>query len=244
MTVLVGVLCADGIVVGADSAATFVAGKTRTVEQPTRKIEIVQDHVVVATTGPVGMGQRFATLIEDQFKEKLFSGTRPVDVGRKICQSAIEDFKSTDAPKGEFGALVAYANGDRPQLIEFAIADMQPELKNENLWYVSMGSGQPIADPFLGLMRRAFCPDAPPRLSTGLFMTAWTLQHTIDVNPGGIKEPLRLAAVQRNAKGKYQAEYLGEDRLSEHVKCVDAAYEYLAGAPESLFKKQAPKIPE
>lgn len=51
MTVLVGVLCQDGVVVGSDSAMTFAAGGTfRTVEQPADKTFVVSPDVLFAGT--------------------------------------------------------------------------------------------------------------------------------------------------------------------------------------------------
>lgn len=39
MTILVGVLCKDGVIIGADGSATFGAGQMRTIEQPIDKLK-------------------------------------------------------------------------------------------------------------------------------------------------------------------------------------------------------------
>ena len=54
MTILVGLLCKDGIVIGSDSSATFGTMQNRTIEQPTDKIEIIDGKVIIAGTGQVG----------------------------------------------------------------------------------------------------------------------------------------------------------------------------------------------
>lgn len=61
MTVLVGVLCQDGVVIGADSSMThtLATGQTGTIEQPTDKIYRVGPDVLIAGTGVVGLVQRF-----------------------------------------------------------------------------------------------------------------------------------------------------------------------------------------
>ena len=51
MTAIVGVLCRDGVVIGTDSSATFTYGPQRTIEQPTEKLSIVDQSVIVAGTG-------------------------------------------------------------------------------------------------------------------------------------------------------------------------------------------------
>ena len=66
MTVLVGVYCRDGIVVGADSAAVSAHGQTPLIMQQATKIDIVGDRTVVATTGALGLGQRFRPHVEEE----------------------------------------------------------------------------------------------------------------------------------------------------------------------------------
>src|SRR5258708_6022823 len=52
MTVLVGVLCQDGVVVGSDGSGTFsTSGNLPTIEQPVQKTFIVGDDVIFAATG-------------------------------------------------------------------------------------------------------------------------------------------------------------------------------------------------
>ena len=47
MTVIIGVLCKNGVVIGADSSATFSIGTLRTIEQPfEQKIQVIDNHVV------------------------------------------------------------------------------------------------------------------------------------------------------------------------------------------------------
>jgi 20S proteasome alpha/beta subunit len=65
MTVLVGVLCADGVVVGSDSSATFSAARNlNTIEQPVRKTFLVGSDVIFATTGAGGLGQRLEYILQ------------------------------------------------------------------------------------------------------------------------------------------------------------------------------------
>jgi 20S proteasome alpha/beta subunit len=81
MTAIVGIRCKDGVVIGADSSATFTdGGQVRTIEQPTeKKIEIIGDKVIVAGTGSVGHGQRFCAVVR-----KLH---QVVQVGRSLSIS-------------------------------------------------------------------------------------------------------------------------------------------------------------
>jgi hypothetical protein len=63
MTVIVGILCSDGVVIGTDS--TMVAGRFQTGYTIERqqgdvlKIEVIGDDTITAVTGAMGLGQRF-----------------------------------------------------------------------------------------------------------------------------------------------------------------------------------------
>ena len=228
MTILVGLRCREGVVIGSDSSATFTTPSVNTIEQPTKKVIIIADKVIVAGTGQVGLGQRFNTVVERAWGEGTFKGTRiPLDIAKRLCAAGIKDFTETTVPKGQYGALVAFPCGKIFCLCEFAISDFQPELKDENIWYVSMGIGQPIADPFLGLLRRVFWKDSPPRLNEGIFAVTWTLHHAIELNPGGIKGPMQVAVLSANEKGDLLARLLDDAELSEHIDNVRGVEEYL-----------------
>ncbi len=72
-----------------------------------------------------------------------------------ISRCMIANMNVTFLAPGQFGALVAFAACQNAfHLCEFAMADFQPELKTADAWFVSMGTGQTITDPFFGLLKR------------------------------------------------------------------------------------------
>jgi 20S proteasome alpha/beta subunit len=69
MTLLVGILCQDGVVMGADSTATLGTGvNDHTARQLCTKLDIISQTVVVGTSGPVGLGQRYVAEVEELYK--------------------------------------------------------------------------------------------------------------------------------------------------------------------------------
>ena len=143
MTLLVGVLCSDGVVVAADSAMTFGQGPGQfTISHQARKIDIVSNQVIVAGTGQVGLGQRFAAKVKDLWTNNRLKGTE-VEASRIIAEESMKDFSSTGTQKGSFGAVVAFPKSQDFHLCEFATTDMQPELKTKKAWFVSMGWASP-----------------------------------------------------------------------------------------------------
>jgi hypothetical protein len=243
MTAIVGIKCEDGVVIGADSATTFTAGTMRTIEQQTdRKIQIVAGRVMVAGTGQVGLGQRFCHVVQKAHDEKLFQGDA-FEVVKGLCRRGIEDFVSTSAPKGQYGALVAFPVGEKPYLCEFSVVDFQPELKDNSMWYCSMGSAQPILDPFLGLFRKVFWQDGPPTVSEGVFAAIWALQLAIELNPGGVGGDPTIAALTRQ-DGKFTARHLPEEELAEHLDAVQDAEDHLRGLRERHRGRGGEVLPE
>ncbi len=242
MTAIIGIYCRDGVVIGADSSASFAHTPAfRTIEQRVRKLEVIAGQLILASTGAIGLGQRFSDVVERYWIDKKGTGKSHHEVVRELRQLACENFASTGVSKGQCGALLAFpsSSAKRPQLCEFSATDFQPEFKNDNMWFVSMGSGQPITDPFLGLMRRVFWGDTPPLLVDGIFAVTWTLNHVIELNPGGINGPARIAVLDDHSR----ARELTEDELQEHISNAQGAEKHLAQYKEILKGADAAPIP-
>ena len=193
MTSIVGIACSDGVVIGTDSAATF--GNSlglRTVEQPTDKIVIVDNQIIIAGTGAIGLNQRFCNLVQTQWSDKQYKGKDIYTITQDITKTALGDFSKTfilpqhpHPLNVNFGALAAIPCKGGYYLCEFEVGSLQPELKNNHSWYCSMGSAQPITDAFLGFIRSVFWDRGQPTLADGVFCTVWTLQQAIDLNKIG-----------------------------------------------------------
>lgn len=225
MTSIVGVLCRDGAVIGTDSATTF-GGRNRTIEQRTEKLDIVDNQIIFAGTGSLGLRQRFRDIIEDAAGNDLLKKSRPIELGKFFSATALRDFGSTHAPMGTFGAMVAFPCQNEPYICTFDPEYFQPELIEARLWYDSMGSAKPITDPFLALMRKAFWTSGPPLVHDAVFAVTWALEHAVEVNPGGVNDPPRIAVLERQ-RGSLKARLLSDDELLEHKQNVSAAYDAL-----------------
>lgn len=244
MTAIVGVLCRDGLVIGTDSSMTFGSGMgDRTIEQPSEKLKIYSGAIIVAGTGQVGLGQRFGRIIETAYSERLFVGTHHyIQVGTELSRRTIADFSSTAVKVGQYGALIGFALGEKPHLCEFPISDLQPEFKTETMWFCSMGSGQPITDPFLAFIREVFWRDGVPSVQDATFAVTWALDHAVEINPGGINGPVRIAVLEKQA-GKFCARILDNDDLQEHRENIEQAKERLRTFPKSQ-NADAPGTPD
>lgn len=244
MTVIVGVLCKDSVVIGADSAVTFTTGQTVTIQQTAQKIDIIHDQVIVAGTGAVGLGQRCAHVVEQTWMDTLV-GNHEIEIGKRISALVKTDFQDTAARDGQYGALIAFPSRGQAHLCEFSVIGFQPELKTNRIWYVSMGSGQSLADPFLAQCREAFWEDGPPaKTEEGVFAATWALVHTIKFNPGGVGGPITVAVLSPDENGSLRARFLENDELEEHQNNVAGALDELRSYGNALKGEPDVDIPE
>jgi hypothetical protein len=241
MTLLVGVLCSDGVVIGADSAFTMGVLGQQTVSQSAPKIEVVDGRALIATSGPVGLGQRLAGVFGDVLREnriptslksyKVMGVLRgafwePIENELKAAAVAQQVIGSVAHTSALSWTLLAMSVGGRPTLYQF---DQQgaPEEATDKIPFVCLGSGQMIADPFMAFLRGIFWQaDTLPTINEGLFATVWTLAQAIDVSPGGLGRPIRVFTLCQDGAA-CAARQVDESELQELEQAV-------AGARDSL----------
>jgi hypothetical protein len=245
MTVLVGVLCEDDVVVGSDSSATFAAGPNlNTIEQPIQKTFIVEKDIIFATTGAGGLGQRLEFVLRGLRQSPIWPGAQRLPLALEISRRMLQNMQATFLNPGQLGALVAFPCQNAFHLCEFAVADFQPEMKTVDTWFVSMGSGQMITDPFFGLLRRTLFRDAQPTLAEGVLAAYWALHNAIELNTGGINGPIQVAVLRRPAPdAAFEARLLGDDELAEHAGAIASIEDYLADYRQQLTPQPAQAEP-
>ncbi len=241
MTVLIGVKCTDGVVIGADSMATSTHGPAHLLQTPTDKIQIIGEKVIIAGSGSVGLSQRFAHIVHLMWNANHFQNSL-WDCLRGISANAMQDFKSTNVPfMGPpngfgFGALLAAPIEDKAHLVEYGIADLQPELKDGKLTFVAMGSGQMLAEPFVAFVRRVLWAGGEPDVQAATFGVYWALDHTIKYAPGGVGEPIKIAILKR-VKRQWKARLLGDEELQEQLQHIAQFEKRIGQYPKEILEE-------
>ena len=232
MTLIVGVRCSDGVVLGADSGATYVAGNvagTPTAMQPTEKLHIIDSEVIMGVSGSVGLGQLYRDRISTLWFQNLKEGEVTIeDTQRQVSKAIFEDAnvaagraKSIIGPNGinlvTTHSLLALPTGSRtnPTLLQIDFLGAT-EAASEALPFVSIGSGQPIADPFLAFLRRVFWNNNTPTIQDGIFATVWTLQHVINDSANRFSPPVTVAVL-----GENRARHLPPEEVADHLQHID-----------------------
>lgn len=240
MTLVVGVLCTDGIVVGADGAATFsTAVGQPTVLQPVKKLSKIGNAHVVATSGPVGLGQMVAGTINVLLQTGELANVTPSQATASLRQAmgqliaaemqyavkAAPVLGSTATTTVLCSTILAGPIAGQLRLYQFGVTG-QPEEASPDLPFVSVGSGQPLADPFLAFLRAIFWKQSQPTTAEGVFATVWTLQHAIRTNTGGVAEPVQLMTIT-GAPPSCVVKDFDEEELQETRQAVAEAEAYL-----------------
>lgn len=222
MTVLVGVRCTDGVVIGSDSIATSSMGSAPLIHlEADPKIRIFGDSVVVATTGSVGYAQRLDHHISAATTGGVFRNLSAREATSNISNRMLTDLQSSRAPTSpheglRFGGLMAGAANDGPFLAEFATTDFQAEMKAGKVFFVSMGSGQILADPFLAFVCRVLWKGEMPDVDHGKFGVYWVLSHTIQLAPGKVGLPICLATL-RQVDGRWVASSQDTQESAQYI---------------------------
>jgi hypothetical protein len=197
-------------------------------------------------TGAVGLSQRFNGVIKASWDAKRFQKPTPECV-REITRATLQDFEQTGVqryPQGglQFGALMAAPLDGVPQLIEFGTVDFQPEIKKDQVHFVSMGSGQILADPFLAFVSRVLWGGKPPDVQIGAFGIYWVLSHTILYAPGGVGKPIKIAVLKK-VKGDWVARSVEGDELQEPEQHVAEIERLIAGYPNATIEAVQASVP-
>jgi len=91
MTIIVGVKCVDGIVIGSDSIATSANGSTAIMQiESNDKICIFEKSLIVASTGSVGLAQRLSIHAQAAIKGSVFKNLSKQEASGNLSSRMIK----------------------------------------------------------------------------------------------------------------------------------------------------------
>lgn len=244
---MVGVRCSDGVVIGADSIATSSMGVNPLIHlQANSKIRIFDGKVIVAATGAVGYSQRLDVHVQEAMTGGVFNQAKLRECTANISRRLLTDFEQSKVQFHPhhglgFGALIAAVHAGQPFLVEYDTAKFQPEIKEGNLFFVSMGSGQMLADPFLAFVARVLWDGKMPTVADAKFGVFWALKHAISLAPGGVGGPIIIATLQKSGVNWVAADMDENQELEEYIS--DLEKHIGSFAREAISETPAEPIP-
>lgn len=234
MTLLVGILCTDGVVLASDSEATFGNGQFSTIgQQEVDKVfRICGETGMFAGTGAIGIAQVLIDSINRAWREnQLGRCDTPVQfmnkIGHTIQSAAIPYLQSAQAVQnlGQNPAasmcksLIAVLHKGSAQLFQFDV-NGAPEQATPQLPFVSLGSGQMLADSFLAFLKRVLWNNSQPNLAEGRLVATWVLEHVSTSNPGGVGGPSQIWTLTPNVP---HVAKLTSEHVQEHLQQIASA---------------------
>lgn len=239
MTLVIGVLCGDGIVIGADSIATYATpGGLRTVEQEMdNKVHKVDDHMLYAFSGDISLGQDVMHSLSKSW-EKTKKKSKE-NIRKNLSRAVVEPIKeyaersrsvrpllqAANVQDPIITSLVAFVAKDQPVLMHYNLAG-HPEEITGGLTFETIGSGKPFADPFVAFVKRVAWNNRQPRtVKQGIVGVIWALQHVIRVNPGrGIGGEISIGVLAKvHGEWKTSVQKEDEDRLGLYKGAIKSA---------------------
>ena len=239
MTLIVGILCSDGVVMASDSAATLSTGMSPTIgQQAVKKILNLSSAILYASTGSMGMSQlvwhTISTLWNrnpSPLKTAPDDGALMKELGREIANT-IGQYLQTGALTRQLGvdgsaslvkSMIAIPVQRIPTLFTFDFGG-QPEKATAELPFVAMGSGQTIADPFLAFLKRLLWPQRLPNVAEGRLAAVWTIAHVTHTNPGGVGGDIQLWVLPRApAQQMPTPREIPQAEIQEHLVQISGA---------------------
>jgi hypothetical protein len=228
VTVVVAFHCSDGAVVASDSMLTPAVGGINVGHHTGIKCQVIAGPQLYAFAGDQGQAARLKYFAETM-SANIAVAPHALIHGVALSTAILTQLNGTGIPPKDVGmnAVVAFLHGNGCHVCVFEGA-LQPRLLDQNHFYVALGSGKLSADPFLRFITDTFCNGtAPPGVHLATFLATWTVQHVINVNPGGVAGPIRIAVFEQNAAGVFTARDLDPAEIDAHVAAVDDAAQAL-----------------
>ncbi|MEO1015352.1 MAG: hypothetical protein AAFX08_09235 [Pseudomonadota bacterium] len=238
MTAVVGILCADGIVIGADSALTQSAGQVPLLGQTSyRKIRIVNQNIIAAVAGDGDCHIRCCDALQAWANANDISQHGMVD-GAVLLSNLFRNALSNTAQQAQqyvYDPVIGYPCKEGLGLISFsAQQNFQPKFAlPDGLWFMTAGSGLFHTTPFLGFLRQVFWSESRPNVGGGTFTAYWALRHACDISPGGVAAPLDFVVLEK-VNGSVAARQLDPSELDGHEESLNEVNKRLRQFKDTL----------
>ncbi len=253
MTLIVGIKCSDGVVLGADSAQTTAGW----LQQSAKKLEIIDGRLIIGSAGHTTVAHQFRWAIENAITSgsllttSLMEATNSLaDAMRPVIQRNWADWAFLRQHSGQAGtmpdpftdSLVTLPVGNEAKLLVFDAAPSAFEITHD-MTFGSLGSGNIAANPFLGFLRRIWWANRRPDVAEGVLATVWALSHSIEVCAGGVADPKQVITLTRTDE-TWLARECAQSELDEHHQVIQELEHKLAKELHDYFTEQAKPSPE
>lgn len=231
MTIVVGIRCADGIVIAADQQATRGSAVQPTIGSPVIKItEIKEGKALFAFSGWTGLGQQIGAAIEAAIVLNKAYMTQARGLSNAACGAihpAFERYhKAKDiipgaASEAICGCLLAAGFSDGHHLLEIT-PQGNFDLADPMKW-ACVGSGIANADSFLSFIWGVFWQERDPTLSEAVITAYWAVSNAIESKAPLVGFEVDVFTLSPNEAGAFVTRKLTREELAESNVFIERA---------------------
>ncbi len=225
MTIMIGVLCKDGLVIGSDGLSTLTYSGGSTISQKAKKLEIIDNQMVYGLTGYIGLGQIFIEEIKNTINGKDLLRDRPMNIIlniRKALSISFEDIvnmtnKAIPSLGNAIGGNVksnsigGFLTSNGPTLFHFNEQLIPTIIKPETPFH-SIGCNDQLTDSFMANINRLCWNGTLPTVKEGILSVIWGINKAIELNPM-LGHPIQIIKLENNNNPE---ELSGED-ISDYL---------------------------
>lgn len=235
MTLLVGILSTEGVVIATDKQVSHGALGNFTVGQPGSKAEIIGGQALYASSGPVSVGQQICSAMKGL--QAQFGGINCADAVQMI-QPAIRAilnpaFETANKAKAVMGGQMALmdvlSSGILAAKFKNGIhaLDISPQgaceiLSPDKVPFVCQGSGKQNADPILQFLWNIYWSSQGPSLREAILAGYWTVKIAIELKSPMVGFTPEVFVLEKAGKdGKHvKAKKIDENDLVQHDEFI------------------------
>lgn len=238
MTIGIGVLCRDGVVIASDGMCS--AGP---VGVDNLKTHIIQNKIVCCCAGADNYLQFFVNFLNLKFNE--FGFDTPNRTADNIISSIITGFYTyvsalmiANIPAHTQDLLLQRLQNDflNPQAIQFEsvigfshngefylyrINGLTPfPIKPTGMWYAIIGSGFLHGMPSIHLIKKIIQINSIPNVANAVNLAYWTVDHAIEVSSAYIGGNVAIASIRKNNDNTFSVQTENTEQCKGFVEDV------------------------
>ena len=212
------------------------------------KIAPIGGDSLIASSGSLALGQKIRSVFEThhtELKARPYAEHLPAmeQAIRVVVTPTLQMAEKTRyvIPGAENNALacslacIPFADGLRLCHVDW---DGSIYCLNENLPYVTAGSGKINADPFIRFIWDVFWPQPGhlPPLREAIFAAYWTVQMNIEYQSTGVGIGVDVWTVNRNADGSHVASETDSTRLEPSGMFIESMKQAMRAQRDLTFR--------
>jgi len=241
VSLIVGIRCADSVVLAASGPSTMPSEDgLPAARQWTKKLQVVGGQAVLGVAGHEGLAQEMALSLERSLSEPEEREASEDILRDKLREALTAPIQRTVAIHRTLQGLPGFGITSNeyvtsqtllgiPVRGSLRLFRMDPECSlteiTPELAWSAIGAGRSLAEPFLAFLRRVLWDKGRPNIAQAELAAFWSLKHAIEYNPAGLSHPIQLMVLVRSERGVIDIIERGERELSVIRQVVEEGEE-------------------